>query len=56
VERVLSKRALMRQLEEKVQAMDIGEKIFFSKIKALQKKGLPSLSVINDKIITLSDY
>ena len=30
--------------------------MFFSKIEALQKKGLPSLKVINDKLVTLPDY
>ena len=54
--RVLTKRGLMIQLEEKVQAMDIGVQRFFSKIEALQKKGLPGLRVINDKLMTLSDY
>jgi hypothetical protein len=56
VKRVLTKRGLMIQLEEKVQAMDIGVQRFFSKIEALQKKGLPGLRVINDKLMTLSDY
>jgi hypothetical protein len=36
--------------------MDIGVQIFFSKNEALQKKGLPGLRVINDKVITLSNY
>jgi hypothetical protein len=36
--------------------MDLGVQIFFSKIEALQKKGLPGLKVINDKLITLLDY
>ena len=52
----MTKRGLMLQLEEKVQTMDIGVQIFFSKIEALQKKGLPGLRVINDKLMTLSDY
>jgi hypothetical protein len=46
----------MLQLEEKVQAMDLGVQRFFSKIEALQKKGLPSLKVINDKLMTLPNY
>jgi chromosome segregation ATPase len=53
---VLTKRGLMLQLEEKVQAMDLGVQRFFSKIEALQKKGLPGLKVINDKFMTLPDY
>jgi hypothetical protein len=36
--------------------MDTGFHIFFSKIEVLHKKGLPRLLVINDKIITMSDY
>jgi hypothetical protein len=56
VKRVLMKRGLMRQLEEKVQTMDAGVQIFFNKIKTLQKKGLPGMRVINDKLMTLVDY
>jgi hypothetical protein len=36
--------------------MDQGVQRFFSKIEALQKKGLPGLKVINDKLMTLPDY
>jgi hypothetical protein len=46
----------MLQLEEKAQLMDIGVQRFFSKIEVLHKKGLLGLLVINDKLITLSDY
>ena len=46
----------MLQLEERGQNMDIEVQRFFSKIDALQKKGLPSLLVLNDKLMTLSDY
>jgi hypothetical protein len=35
--------------------MDLGVQRFFSKIEALQKKGLPGLKVINDKLMTLPD-
>jgi hypothetical protein len=56
VKRVLTKRGLMLQLEEKSQIMDIGVQRFFSKIDVLQKKGLPGLLVLNDKLMTLSDY
>jgi hypothetical protein len=53
---ILTKRGLMIQLEKKVQAMDLGVQKIFRKIEALQKKGLPSLKVINDKLMTLPDY
>ena len=43
-------------MEEKVQTMDTGVQIFFGKIEALQKKGLLSLRVLNDKLMTLPDY
>jgi hypothetical protein len=56
VKKVLTKRGLMLQLEERVQAMDIGVQRFFSKMDSLHNKGLPSLFVINDKLITLSNY
>jgi hypothetical protein len=56
VKRVLTKRGLMIQLEERVQAMDIGVQRFFGKIEALQKKGFPGLRVINDKLMTPFDY
>jgi hypothetical protein len=46
----------MLQLEEKAQNMDIGVQRFFSNIEALHKKGLPDLRVLNDKLMTLSDY
>jgi hypothetical protein len=56
VKKVLTKRGLMLQLEERVQTMDVAVQRFFSKVDSLQKKGLPSLFVINNKLITLSDY
>jgi hypothetical protein len=56
VKRVLTKRGLMLHLEEKSQNMDIRVQRFFGKIDVLQKKGLPSLLVLNDKLMTLSDY
>ena len=43
-------------MEEKAHNMDIGVQRFFSKIEALQKKGLSDLHVLNDKLMTLSDY
>jgi hypothetical protein len=56
VKRVLTKRGLMLQLEEKIQVMDQGVQKFFHKIDALQRKGLPGMKVINDKLMTLPDY
>jgi hypothetical protein len=56
VKRVLTKRGLMLQLEEKVQIMDAGLQRFLNKIEALQKRGLPGMRVINEKLMTLPDY
>jgi hypothetical protein len=36
--------------------MDVGVQKFFGKIDVLQKKGLPSLLVLNGKLMTLSNY
>jgi len=56
VKRFMTKRGLMLQLEEKIQVMDQGVQKFFHKIDALQRKGLPGMKVINDKLMTLPDY
>jgi hypothetical protein len=56
VKRVLTKRGLMLQLEEKIQVMDQGVQRFFLKIDTLQRKGLPGMKVINDKLMVLPDY
>ena len=40
VKRVLTKRGLMLQLEEKIQIMDQGVQRFFLKIDTLQRKGI----------------
>jgi hypothetical protein len=56
VKRVLTKRSLMLQLEEKIQVMDQGVQRFFQKIDTLQRKGLPGMKVINDKLMMLPDY
>jgi hypothetical protein len=53
---VLTKRSLMLQLEEKIQVMDQGVQRFFLKIDTLQRKGLPGMKVINDKLMVLPDY
>jgi hypothetical protein len=46
----------MMQLEEKSQNMDIEVQRFFNKIEVLQKKGLPSLLVLNDKSMIVPNY
>jgi hypothetical protein len=56
VKRILTKRGLMLQLEEKIQVMDQGVQRFFLKIDTLQRKGLPGMRVINDRLMVLPDY
>jgi hypothetical protein len=36
--------------------MDVKVQKFFGNFDALQKKGIPSLMVLNDKLLTLSNY
>jgi hypothetical protein len=56
VKRVVTKRGLMLQLEEKIQIMDQGVQRFFLKIDTLQRKGLPGMKVINDRLMVLPNY
>lgn len=56
VRKVLTKRNMKRQLEEKAQNMNTGIHRFFAKLEPLYKKGLPNLLVINDKLGTWLDY
>jgi hypothetical protein len=56
VKKVFTKKGLILQLKDKSYTMDIGVQRFFSKVESLQKKRLPGLLAINDKLITLSDY
>lgn len=56
VKKVLTKSNLLLQLEEKCQSLKIGVHRFLSKFEVLSKKGLRSLYVLNDKLITLDDY
>jgi hypothetical protein len=50
------KRGLMLHMEEKAQNMEIGAQRFFNKIEVLQKKCLPSLLILNNKLMTLFNY
>jgi hypothetical protein len=56
VKKVLTNNGLMLHLEEKARTMDIGVQGFFRKVESVHKKGIPGLLVINDKLITLSEY
>jgi len=56
VKRVLTKRNLMLNLEDKCQTMQLAVDRFKVKFKHLRQKGLPSPLVINDKLMTHEDY
>lgn len=52
IRKVLSKRNLMLNLEEKCHNMHVAIDRFMAKFQILREKGLPSLLVINDKLMT----
>lgn len=56
ITKVLSKRILMLNLEEKCHNMQVAIDIFMAKFQILREKGLPSPLVINDKFMTQLDY
>jgi len=56
VKKVLTKRNLVVQLAKKCHTLEIAVNRFFTIIDALNKKGLPSLFVINDSLMTREDY
>ena len=51
MKKVLTKKNLNVQLEEKCQNLELTVNKFFNRIGPLTHKGLPSLFVINDKIM-----
>lgn len=56
VRKVLSKRNLMQNLEDKCQNMQIAINRFMAKFQILKEKGLSNPFVINDKLMTQEDY
>jgi len=56
VKKVISKRNLMIQLEEKCQNMKLAVNRFFDKFEVLRQKGLLNALVINDKLMKHEDY
>jgi len=56
VKKVLTKKNLNVQLEEKCQNLELLVNKFFNIIEPLTQKGLPSLFVINDKLMAIEDY
>ena len=56
VRKVISKKNLMTQLEEKCQNMEIAITRFMIKFDLLSQKGLPNPLVINDRLMKHEDY
>lgn len=56
VKKVLTKKSLNVQLEEKCQNMELTINRSFNRIQPLNHKGLPSLFVINEKFMAREDY
>lgn len=56
IKKVLSKRDLMLNLEEKCHNMQVAIDKFMAKFQILRDKGLPGPMVTNDKLMTQLDY
>jgi len=56
VKKVLTKRNLIDQLEERCETLELHVNKFTNRTEALMQKGLPSIYVINEKFITQEDY
>ena len=56
VRKVLTKRKLMLNLEDKCQNMQLVVDKFMAKFKILKEKGLPNPLVINYKLMTQTNY
>jgi len=56
VKKVLTKKSLNVHLEEKCQNLELTINRFLNKMQPLHQKGIPSLFVINDKLMARGDY
>ena len=56
VRKVISKRNLKVQLEEKCRNMELSITRFMVKFDVLRKKGLPNPLVINERLMKCEDY
>jgi len=56
VKKVIFKRNLMIQLDEKCQNMKLAVNRFFDKFEVLRQNGFPNPLVINDKLLKNEDY
>lgn len=56
VKKIITKKNLIPQLEEKCNNVNVIVQIFFSMLEPLTSKGLPSILVINNKLMPIEDY
>lgn len=56
VKKIITKKHLILQLEEKCSSVNTIVQRFFSRIEPLTSKGFPSMLVINDKLMPIEDY
>lgn len=56
LKKIITKKNITLQLQEKCINVNNIVQIFFSKIEPLVSKGLPSMMVINDKLMPNEDY
>lgn len=56
VKKFLIKKNLVVQPTKKCHTLEVVVNRFFTRIDALNKKGMPSLFIINDKLMTREDY
>ena len=56
IRKFISKKNLMKQLEEKCGNMNIAITKFMVKFEILRQKGLPDILVLNDKLMPQEDY
>jgi len=56
VKKVITSKNLTLQLKEKCSSVNVIVQRFFSRMEPLTNKGLPSIFVINDKLMPIKDY
>jgi len=56
VKKLLTKKNFVLELTKKCHTLEVTFNMFSTRIEALNKKCLPSLIMINDKLMTMEDY
>jgi len=56
VKKIITKKKLILQLEDKCSSVNVIVQCFFNRLEPLTSKGFPSILVINDKLMPTEDY